>query len=262
MIDRTHELARILRNRSWLRCNYPFPHVIATDVFQTDFYEALASQLGEILSRGLNDTATPGRFARNIAGYDAYGLGFGPGTDGPLSVFLSAAWRNMLCEIFAIGPTPYVFVGSHHHLPGSSPGFIHNDFNPVWFPQAGTAEIRTPDSTLCSYKTGVGRLGEGEKIQVSRGAVLLFYLLNDAWGAGDGGETALYTSASDLVDKPTVKYPPVNNSLVAFECTPQSFHTFLGNTHGPRTSLIIWVHRTMDEAIARYGENHLEGWVT
>ena len=49
-----HAPADILANRAWLRCEHPFPHVVAWNVFKRDFYEALTKQLGDILALGLS----------------------------------------------------------------------------------------------------------------------------------------------------------------------------------------------------------------
>lgn len=253
-------LADILANRSWLRRTWPFPHIIAQNVFKTDFYTALATQLREILDCGLSESPASGQFSRNIPGYDAYGIGFNQSLPEPLPIFLSPTWRDMVCDLFGIGTTQYIFAGSHHHGIGSKSGFIHNDFNPVWFPRSASENIQLPNNVLCSYKTGAGSLQESDKVEVVRGAVVLFFLLNDGWQPGDGGETGLYTSSQSRVSEPAICCSPLNNSLLAFECTPYSFHTYLTNKRLPRTSIIMWVHRTMEEAVKKFGEEKLERW--
>lgn len=253
-------LADILANRAWLRRAWPFPHVVARNVFRQDFYNALAAQLQEMLDRGLSDVPVKGHLSRNISGYDAYGAGFNWSAPEALAVFLGRAWRDMLCGLFGIGTTPYVFAGTHHHAVGSENGFIHNDFNPVWFPRAAGDELQIPNNEICSYKTGNSSLQESEKMQVVRGAVVIFFLLNDGWRPGDGGETGLYTSGQSPVSEPAALCPPENNSLVAFECTPHSFHAFITNKRLPRTSIIMWVHRPFEEAVEKFGEERLERW--
>lgn len=254
------DLGSVLANRGWLKRTSPFPHIVACDVFTLAYYDALAEQVREILDRGLSEHPAPGRFSRNIRGYDAYGLGLDHSFPDPLALFLSAAWRDMLSRLFDVGRTPYVFAGAHHHAVGGKNGFIHNDFNPVWFPRARDGEIRIPDQEVCAYKTGEGTLAAHQKTEVLRGAAMIFFLLNDGWRPGDGGETALYASAADAVSKPIMRCPPQNNRLLAFECTPGSFHSYLANWRLPRTSIIMWVHRTMAEGTARYGEDRLERW--
>src|SRR5581483_10851893 len=123
------EPADILANRAWLWRACPFPHVIARNVFTGEFYGALADSLSGILRRGLSETPCRERFSRSMPGYDSYGIGFHPPLEGAQSLFLSVAWRDMMCRLFEVSATPYVFAGAHHHASGSKNGFIHNDFN-------------------------------------------------------------------------------------------------------------------------------------
>jgi hypothetical protein len=254
------DLASLFANRAWLRRPWPFPHVVARNVFQRDFYDALTTQIQNLLNRGLSEVPAKKMFSRSIPGYDAYGLGLSSSTEGPLAIFVSPAWRDVMCRLFGISVTPYIFAGAHHHVIGGVSGWVHNDLNPVWFPRAGNGEIQTPNPELCSYRTGAGSLPESDKVEVVRAAVMIFFLLNDGWQCGDGGEVGLYTSAQTPVSNPAALCPPLNNSLIAFECTPNSFHSYLTNTRLPRTSLIMWVHRPLEEAVATFGETHLERW--
>jgi hypothetical protein len=260
MIVDMENLAGILSNRAWLWRRRPFPHVAARNVFRREFFTALTGQIQGIFDRGLSEKPASGQLSRNIAGYDAYGIGLTPSMQGPAAIFLSSAWRDLMCSNFGIGATPYVFAGVHHHAIGSKSGFIHNDYNPVWFPRATDGCMQAPNAEICAYKTGAGKLAPSQKIEVVRGAVVILFLLNGEWRPGDGGETGLYLSAQSDIGQPAAAYPPESNSLVAFECTPHSFHTFLSNRRQPRTSLIMWVHRRIEEATAKYGAETLEHW--
>ncbi|MBT0769064.1 2OG-Fe(II) oxygenase [Kineosporia sp. J2-2] len=256
------DLEDVLAQRAWLRCSDPFPHVIAHDVFTPRFYAELSGALRSVLDRGLSETSDRARFSRTMRGYDAYGLSITHETGGPLALFVSPAWRDLLCGLFGVERTPYVYAGAHHHAPFSEDGFIHNDFNPIWFPRSvpGDEAIVTPAFGRCHFKTGEGTLEPHEKVETVRGAVAILYLLNDGWRTGDGGETALFATRSGPLARPQVTAAPVNNSLVAFECTPNSFHAFLKNHRLPRTSIIMWVHRGLAEASQRYGADRLERW--
>ena len=252
----------VITRRAWLRRAWPFPHIVARDVFVHEFYSELAVQLGGILARGLTDAPTGSGFARGMSGYDAYGISITKELGEPLSLFVSAGWRDLMSDLFGIGRTPYVFAGAHHHTPCSADGFIHNDFNPVWFPRAAAQDaIQVPDAGACDFKTGAGSFSAQEKVQTVRGAVVIFYLLNDGWQQGDGGETGLFRGPDDPHSAPAARCLPENNSLVAFECTPQSYHAFLASRR-PRTSVIMWVHRMPGEAFERHGEERLERWQT
>jgi 2OG-Fe(II) oxygenase superfamily len=257
-VPATESLADVVANRAWLRRAYPFAHVVARDVFTADFYARLATQVRQLLQQGLSDVPTPYRFSRGMPGYDAYGMSVTEELGEPLSLFVSAPWRDLMADLFGIGRTPYVFAGAHHHAPWSTDGFVHNDFNPVWFPRHASTGIRVPDAS-CDFKTGAGTLGDDEKVETIRGAVVIFYLLNDGWRPGDGGETGLYASR-DSGAEPAVRCPPRDNSLVAFECTPHSYHGFLASRGRSRTSIIMWVHRELSEAAQLYGTDRIERW--
>lgn len=253
-------LAGVLGDRAWLRRTEPFPHVVAHDVFTGACYARLAGALRSLLARGLSERPDPRRFARNIPGYDSYGMGFPADAPEPVGLFLSPEWRDLVAGLFGVPRTPYVFAGAHHHAPGSADGFVHNDLNPVWFVRSAHGETRTPEPERCAYKDGAGPLADAEKIEVVRGVAVLFFLLNDGWRRGDGGELGLYRGPAAAADRPDAVVPPVNNSLVAFECTPRSYHAFRRNVRSSRTSIIMWVHRPMADADAVFGHDALERW--
>jgi hypothetical protein len=257
------ELDAVLASRSWLRGAHPFPHVMCRDVFTAEFHVALSTQIQVLLDCGLSELPDPARLSRNLPGYDAYAIGFHQAeAEAPTSLFTSAVWRDLICGLFGVERTPYVFAGAHHHAIGGASGFIHNDLNPVWFPLAEPGQMQTPDGARCSYKTGAGTLSADKKVQVVRSIAVLYFLLNDGWQPGDGGEIGLYDSAHASIERPAVRCPPINNSLVAFECTPHSYHTYLANRHRPRTSIIMWMHRSTADAAARYGAERLERWAS
>ena len=49
-----------LAGDAWLRCSSPFPHIVARDVFKTDYYAALEGQIYGILHQGLSEVPAPG----------------------------------------------------------------------------------------------------------------------------------------------------------------------------------------------------------
>lgn len=254
------QLVKKLANRSWLRRSWPYPHIVARDVFVPGFYGSVAAQWREIRSRGLSEVPRRDHLSRTMPNYDAYGMPLAPSATEPLSIFLSRDWRDLLCRLFDITPTPYVFAGLHHHTVGSKSGFVHNDLNPVWFPRVHGDEIQVPNNDACAYRTGVGSLPDSGKIQVVRAVAMIFFVGNDGWRRGDGGETGLYSSGQSKVLEPAARWPPLNNSLITFECTPRSFHSFVTNTRLPRSSVIMWIHRPLQEAIEKFGSEQLERW--
>ena len=253
-------LAEVLANRRWLWRRDPFPHVLAHDVFRESVSQALTRTFGEILARGVSESFQPERFSR-VTGYDAYSYPFSSGLDGQASLFLSREWHDVIARLWGVPATGDIRGSFHHHRPGSANGSVHNDFNPGWFaaPQDGQG-VNVADHNLCSYYNGKPvRQGVSTRERV-RAVAVIYYLNNPSWNPADGGETGLYRMSSDPVDQPAIAIPPRNNSMLQFECTPYSFHSFLANRRQPRNSLIMWLHRPKDDAVRRWGEQAIAYW--
>jgi 2-oxoglutarate-Fe(II)-dependent oxygenase superfamily protein len=249
------ELSEVVANRRWAVYDEPFKHVVAENVFTEDFYRSLTSEVGAIVSKGCFDGGVlfERMLSRSMSKYDCYGLRLDDKNVSPndaMHVFMTPEWSRMVGDVFGVDPTGYVSVAIHHHDVGSDNGWIHNDFNPAWFRIKEEGKIRHPVPE-CSYFSGDGSLRPDEKVETVRAVALIYYLCNDGWQPGMGGETGLYASKSDL--EPAVLVPPINNSMVMYECTPKSWHTFLNNRVQTRTSIIMWIHRTMEDALAHVG---------
>jgi 2OG-Fe(II) oxygenase superfamily len=244
---------------AWLRETRPFPHIVARNVFQPDFYRGMDRQFQEMLDRGLSEVPASGQFMR-MTSYDAYGVSFDHSLTGNLRVFTSLAWHNWMTGLFHVQGTGQIYAGAHHHKAGSASGMIHNDYNSAWFPAAETGEIRFPDHFRCAYKTGAGPLAPAERVRVFRAVAMIFYLHNDGWEEGAGGETGLFKSRKDPIDQPHARIAPINNSMLLFECRPRSYHAFLHNPGGPRNSIVMWAHRTLEDALSHWPANAEERW--
>jgi hypothetical protein len=253
-------LVKILQNRRWERHDRPFPYVYAQGVFTQDFYRSLEAEFNAMLDKGLSEKPAMGRFSRSMPGYDAYGVGFNEELTGNMRVFISPEWHDVMGNLFGVKGTGYINCGAHHHKVGSANGYIHNDFNPVWFPRTGQGRLRHPGHGVCSYKTGAGTLADDQKIEVVRAVVMIYYLANGPWFPGDGGETGFFAGPQGPIDKPVCKIPPFDNSIIMYECTPNSYHSFLRNNRHPRNSIIMWIHRSLEEAVEKWSAEQLERW--
>jgi 2OG-Fe(II) oxygenase superfamily len=251
-------LGEVLANRRWRRCELPFPHVVAEDVFDRGFYLDLLTTFERLLA-GAGDDG----FRRDMPGFDAAGHNFRPPVPPPFDVFFSRPWHDVLTGLFGVEGTGQMSGGLHHHQPGSRSGDVHNDLNPGWFvEEAGPGEVVVADREVCDYSTGRTRRPGPAAVEAVRGVAMIFYLANPAWAPGDGGETGLYRHAGDDVHRPAATVPPRDNSLVAFECTPFSFHAFLENRRRPRSSLVAWAHRRRSDVVERWGEGVIVPWAS
>jgi len=253
------ELECVVENRRWIHRKTPFPHVIASQVFKGWFYEDLEAAFSGIMANGFGNS--PDQFSRRMANYDAYSINFRPDVSEPLNVFISPAWHKLLTTVAGVETTCHINATIHHHQVGSASGRVHTDLNPAWFLDRDmSGHVQVAQHELCSYKHGFVSDGASRSRETIRAIAMLFYLCNPDWTEGDGGETGLYGSRQDPVEKPVAVVPPINNSLLLFECTPYSFHSFLGNRRSPRNSVIMWLHREKAEVLSRWGESSIEGW--
>ena len=248
-----------------MRRSHPWPHVLVREAFGDYLYHNLEEEFRRLLALGFaNDgRSRSGLFTRNMSGYDAYSINFTPEMTGPFRLFLLRGWHDLLAGLFGIEATGDVNGGLHHHAAGSASGKIHNDFNPGWFVGSSDEQsVNVSDHRLCSYHHGTllpGGKGLTPREEV-RAVAMVYYLNNPPWSPGDGGETGLYRSPRCEIEKPGVAVPPLNNSLLAFECTPYSYHRFLSNRRHERNSVILWLHRTKADAVARWGERSIVCW--
>ena len=245
-MGRSGELAAALANRRWWHRSQPFPHVVAHDVLRRPVYDDVTRAFRELLGNG----------GGYLAGHDIHGCTLTADYRGPLQIFVSRPWHDMLAGVAGVETTGDVNCGLHHHEVGSASGFPHNDLNPGWFAGPPAEDgIRLAQSALCDYTTGeLLTPGDQPARETVRAVAAIFYLDNPPWAAGDGGATGLYRNASDPPDCPVAVVPPVSNSMLIFECTPFSYHGFITNRRHPRNSVVLWLHRPRPDVIRLWGE--------
>jgi hypothetical protein len=255
------ELTAVLADRRWLSRRYPFPHFIARGVFTTEFYRALEAAFQRILAGGLSEGSDPERFSRNMLYSDAYSWNYPPELQGPLAIFYSRDWHDLLARLTKVGATGDVNAALHHHHLSSGNGTVHRDLSVGWFSRQPRADgINPMDLRRCGYTHGDTSEAGIDRRETVRAVTMIYFLANPAWHPGDGGETGLYLNAHDPVGGPAAAIPPLNNSLLVFENTPASYHSFTRNRQHPRNSVILWLHRTKDEALRRWGAHRVSTW--
>jgi 2OG-Fe(II) oxygenase superfamily len=244
-----HRLSDVLGERRWIRRKRPFPHVIAYDVFRPVAYRRLEEAFTELLA----ETADRPYMER----HDIDGRTVDEELAGRFAPLLGRDFHDLLAGALGIVATGHVAVGMHHHRVGSQHGFPHNDLNPGWFRGTPSSEELVYTGPHVDYTSGASLDGDTTvaPTETVRAASLLFYLANPPWEDGDGGVTGLYRSATDDIEHPVGFAPPLNNSILLFECTPSSFHGFIGNRRSPRNSIVMWLHRPKRDVVARWGEH-------
>lgn len=246
-------LEGVLAHRRWVRRTLPFPHVVAHDVFTDEVYAALAADFERLLAAGAISR-------RAGSGYAATWARLAEHADGPLGLFLTREWHDVVAAVGGVDePTGDVSAGLHHHQPGGAAGWPHNDLNPGWFPAAAPAAHEVGlDSLDFDYHHGPEAPQDAR--ETMRGVSLLFYLANPEWSEGDGGETGLFASRGAAGRAEGSFVPPINNSLVLFECTPYSWHAYAGASRHERNCVVLWTHRAKQDVVDRWGEQSVVYW--
>ncbi len=243
-----------IRNRGRAITEQPFRHIILDDFFTDDYYQALCAAFNQTLNNGLSETHDLRCFSR-FQRYDAYYWPFPPASVWPLAFFYSTAWRDYLCDLFAVTLVDDVSADFHHHPPHSQSGSVHNDYNPAFFPDNPPNGHMNPFYYQCSYH---GKTPQSNTRERARALSVLYYLNNPEWTPSGGGETALYAWHTD--PEPFRSVAPINNRLLVFECGPGSFHRFLGNRDGVRNSMMQWFHGEKESVVARFNGVPLVPW--
>ena len=196
-----------------------------------------------------------------MARYDASGWGFPADIDWPLRLFVTKEWHDLVSRAVGVDTVPYVSAGIHHHDVGGENGRPHSDLNPVYFaevePHDGMVSLR---GDLVDLKSG-RRLQENTPVTRQRPGSLDPVLHGQPpvaprrrWPDG--------TLRAPVRPHRTARggVAPVNNTLLAFECTPNSFHSFISNRVSERNSITMWLYRSDSAAATRWGERNLERW--
>jgi hypothetical protein len=226
----------VLANRRWTLRRKPFRHIVARHVFHEEAYRSIVKSFESSIK-------DPVMMHYNEQ-HDFIGGPLTADTHGPLSLFLSPRFHAIFIRAFNLDYNGLASAGLHRHLPGSRSGFPHNDISPEQLGAPGSAIETVPDGDP---------LGQASKSGKSvRAAAILFYLNNDAWQVTDGGGTGLYRHWSNPVDDPVVLAPPCGNTILAFECSPYSYHSFTFNNR-QRDSVIVFLHRSLDSYLQQWG---------
>jgi hypothetical protein len=236
---------------TWARHREPFVHVRAEGVFEQQVYDQLVAQFNQVMENTrLGETQKP-VFRPPSKSYDAMICGLTYKSAQSFLPLFDPDWLKALASIAGFDDAR-IIDGALHHVPqGSRSGYIHTDFCSAWFDRSNEDDIvRFPVRGMTDYFSGVVRSPAARPVEYIRVATMIFYLANDGWTEGDGGETGLFSTASGI--GPKALCPPVNNSLLLFECMPHSFHALQGNPGRDRNSIILWLHADVESVLQRW----------
>jgi hypothetical protein len=235
----------------WWLVAAPFRHFRAHDVLPAAEYERVAHAFSAAMEQA-NSTGKVTKTAR----YDAEIVGLTSELASSFRPFFTDAWLEAMHRAMSIPDLGRIDAALHSSPSRSRSGWIHTDFCSAWFDESGPHRVGPmfPNRAACDYFTGKSKTTKARPAEYARAATMIYFLCNDGWQVGDGGETALYTSSRGAGQ---VLVPPLNNSLIYFRCTPHSYHRFVTNPRRTRNSIILWVHEGVEEALSDWGPGGL-----
>ena len=218
----------------------PFPYACIDNFLLRHQYEKLQKGFMSTLAKGVSkDVKAAHMFHAFDMDYDGYKLvpqvPHNPAD--PLYVFFTAAFNHFFSNLFGQLTTLDTSLAFHHHPAGDRTGFIHNDYVDKNFNQAN----KLPNQVIPHAASDTPTTSEhGMMVPERRIIALLYYLGNEPWKEGMGGETGLYVSSAKG-SEPKVSIAPINNRMLAFQISERSFHTFQHNLV-PRNCIVQWFH--------------------
>ena len=227
-----------IMNRHFLVEKEPIPHIIVDNFFTENVYKELVSYFTQCLDRGLveemdSDSFHPFLNLKGAFAYDGYVHSLRYGENKVPDILFSVEWNLLFSKIFNQQTDWCTQTAFHYHPSNNRTGFIHNDYASKKFMSSNKLPNGVIAGEVATYKKDDSRIYTSTRI-----ISLLYYLNNDSWKEGDGGETGLYLTKEG---SPVKLIEPVNNRLFAFQISPRSFHAFQKNLK-PRSSIVQWFH--------------------
>lgn len=239
----------------WWGYSSPFRHWRVTGVLDAAAYRRVSASFNSILETTAGQRQGPYRLAQSTANYDALMLAVNADIALAFAPFFSEAWIRSLHRFLSIPELGRIDGALHSSPKGSRTGWIHSDLCSGWFNEdpSSTDWMLFADRSHCDYFTGRRKTRLANPKEYVRAATMIYYLCNDDWKPGDGGETALYSASRQCERTSRELVPPINNTLLLFECSPHSYHRFLRNPGCTRNSIIFWLHTDVRHAQSRWG---------
>lgn len=250
---REDDVSLDLQSIEWWEYKIPFRHLRAQSVLQPEPYQRVCAAFQSILQTTDGGDVGPYRLKRTNPKYDARMLGMTEDLSPSFDPFFSSAWLQMIAGLVGLPLLRRIDGGLHSSPVASKDGWIHTDLCSGWFDESSAELGIFPDRRKCDYFTGKPKTRDANPVEYVRAATMIYYLCNEGWQEGDGGETGLYGSSRMGSQTPVSFVPPIDNSALVFECSPHSYHRFIANPGRARNSIILWLHVTVERATSIWG---------
>jgi len=243
---------------NWYEHKSPFTHFRAKNVLTNIAYDKVSTAFNIILdaTNNINPENSAYRLRRSgQKNYDAWMLRINRELATIFAPFFSEDFLRSLAELVSLPFIPRIEGALHSSPSNSRTGWIHHDFCSAWFDESNPGEGILYPNNGCEYFTGKLVDPSAKPVEYVRAAALIYYLCNDGWRNGDGGETALYGAAKETINTRYDLIKPINNTLFFFRCSPHSYHRFITNPGMTRNSIILWLHMEAGFAESKWGES-------
>ncbi len=236
----------------------PFPHVNIRNFFKRDFYLSLCHEFETTLQKGVLEADEPKdlqRFQKFHYGFDASHWQLPPNIGAPINLLYQPVWIEFFSKLFGVPLTKNVSITFHSQVFGSKPFSAHNDYCYVGMPKSkpGDDNVKQLFYDAPYFISGPQEAKDLNLDLQMRSVIGIFYLDNPDYVEGNGGETGLYESYEGYLQNNPVKLiPPISNSMLIFETTPDSFHTYVPNKAKYRNTLLFWLHSDADLKMKRF----------
>lgn len=237
----------------WWGHRYPFRHFRAQSVLDSEAYQRVCAAFTAILETTAGERDGPYQLNRSNPKYDAKILAMNEDLAPSFDPFFSPSWLRALYRLVGLPELQRIDGGLHSSAKGSRDGWIHSDLCSGWFDESSSQPKLFPHRRKCDYFSGTAKTKDAKPVEYVRAATMIYYLCNEGWRPGDGGETGLYSSSRLGSRTPVELVQPIDNSILLFECSPHSYHRFVANPRRARNSIILWLHATVQQAEATWG---------
>lgn len=211
-----------------------YNHIVIENLFTEEVYKKIANIFPSFIAR---TSQQYGQTALATSKYEAYieGLTLDDCLNNKYyNIFISNYLQNFLSNVFNIKTNQYIASSAHWHMAPSKSGFVHRDF--------AICSFKKSDSIMMSDKyeyTDDSDFYNDTIMKTMRSIVFLYYLNNpEDIENYTGGGTGIYTG---FKNNPIKEVRPKNNSLFAFEITPESYHAYIGANFN-RSAIVQWYH--------------------
>jgi hypothetical protein len=239
-----------------VRVDFPFPHLVIDNYLPSEQYEEFCKTLQKLKNDDFSQSGDASKLSK-MGGYDCYYWLFPKDIPAPLNHFSQKKFIDFIALKFDLKLTPEITVQFNHHPKNSRNGTWHTDYVHCFHTEDDLNEdAARPWYFGCDYLSGTRLAHDCDKKILTRvrAASFLYFLEQDDWQPGDGGETGLGMRSpfNENIELHS-GIEPHSNRLLIFECSPQSFHRMLSNTYKDRSLVIGWLHSTVKNAETRHG---------